>query len=65
MTEETTGNGHEPDRRTVKLTLDGRFEKSAVQKLDFTQKLKHSQIRLRPTRTCVVLGRKTDKGLKR
>lgn len=65
MTEETAGNGQEPDTRTVKLTLDGRFEKLAVQKLDFTQKLEHSQMRLRPTRTCVILGRKTDKGLKR
>lgn len=65
MTEETTGNGQESDTRAVEHTLDGRYEKLAVQKLDFTQELKHGQMRLRPTGTCVILGRKTDKGLKR
>ncbi len=65
MTEETTGNGRKSDTRMVKLPLDDRFEKLAVQKLDFTQELKRGQMRLRPTGTCVILGRKTDKGLKR
>lgn len=40
MMEETTGNGRKSDTRMVKLPLDGRFEKLAVQMLDFTQELK-------------------------
>lgn len=65
MLEETTGNGRKSDTRMAKLPLDARFEKLAVQKLDFTQKLKRGQMRLRPTGSYVILGSKTDKGLKR
>ncbi len=65
MLEETTCNGRKSDTRMVKLPLDTRFEKLAVQKLDFTQELKRGQMRLRPTGYYVILRCKTDKWLKR